>query len=252
MVGDGCTDHSAAVVAEFADKRLRWFDLPKAAGFGYANRNLALRQATGKLVAFLGHDNLLFPDHLAKLAQPFAQAQAQIAYSRPLWIRDDGVILPFFVNLNTPAARQSFMTRQNVLPATTVVYRRALHESVGMWPEDVRSSGDWAMWKRIVKLYPDGMRFVRQPTCLHFRAIWRDAKRWAPSPVAYLGAMRDAGRSWDEGLDLRLSAEAGLPQAQVAALMQAQGPGLIKRIRQATEKLGDVLAWSATLDPNFD
>ena len=90
VVGDGCTDHTAAVVGAFGDSRLRWFDLRKAEGFGYANRNIALREANGDVVAFLGHDNLYFPDHLERLLAPFANPDVHFAYSRPRrkWNRD--------------------------------------------------------------------------------------------------------------------------------------------------------------------
>jgi len=68
IVGDGCTDNSSAIVAAFNDSRIRWFDLPKAPYFGYANRNVVLRQASGEYIAFVTDDDLVFPDHLALLA----------------------------------------------------------------------------------------------------------------------------------------------------------------------------------------
>jgi glycosyltransferase involved in cell wall biosynthesis len=75
IVGDGCTDGTAELVAGFGDPRIRWFDLPKAPHFGYANRNVALKQAEGDLVAFIAHDDIWFPDHLELLSGPSSLAQ---------------------------------------------------------------------------------------------------------------------------------------------------------------------------------
>jgi glycosyltransferase involved in cell wall biosynthesis len=93
VVGDGCTDNTADVVAGFADPRIRWFDLTKAPHFGYANRNIALKQAEGELVAFMAHDDIVFDDHLALLAATLERSGAEWAYSRPLSVSSYGTVV---------------------------------------------------------------------------------------------------------------------------------------------------------------
>jgi glycosyltransferase involved in cell wall biosynthesis len=94
VVGDGCTDNSAFVVARFSDPRIRWLDLPKAPHFGYANRNIALKQAVGQYIAYVTDDDLVFPDHLSLLAGTLERAGAEWAYNRPLWVTTKGVVVP--------------------------------------------------------------------------------------------------------------------------------------------------------------
>ena len=99
VVGDGCTDDTADVVASFDDARIRWLDLPKAPHFGYANRNVALRLAAGAYIAFVTDDDLVFPDHLALLAATLEESGAEWVYNRPLWVTTDGLVVPFASNL---------------------------------------------------------------------------------------------------------------------------------------------------------
>ncbi len=47
VVGDGCSDDSAAIVAGFADARIRWINLPVNSGHQSAPNNEGLRQARG-------------------------------------------------------------------------------------------------------------------------------------------------------------------------------------------------------------
>ena len=99
IVGDGCTDGTAELVAGFGDPRIRWFDLPKAPHFGYANRNFALKQAEGDLVAFIAHDDIWFPDHLELLSGHLERGAAEWVYSRPLRVSTDGFVVPIGVKL---------------------------------------------------------------------------------------------------------------------------------------------------------
>ncbi|MGQ0673576.1 MAG: glycosyltransferase family 2 protein, partial [Hyphomicrobium sp.] len=185
VVGDGVSEETRRVVAGFDDVRIRFFDLPKAPHFGYANRNVALREARGDLIAFAADDDLWLPDHLAVMVPLFEDRRVDWAHSRPVWVSPDGLALPFFADLSDPIEFDAFLTQRNILPAATVVHRRACYETVGFWPEDVAEAGDWELWKRIL-LSSGGRRYTttRTPTCLHFKARRRVGESWGPPPLS--------------------------------------------------------------------
>ncbi len=251
VVGDGCTDGTADLMARYDDPRIRWFDLPKGPGFGYGNRNIALREAKGELIAFLGHDNLYFRDHLDRMDAMFAQPGVAFAYSRPLFIDDDGVIVPFYVNLQLNRVRREFKLLSNILPATPIVHRRQCLDEVGYWDETMESQADWDLWKRIFTAYPAGIRLQRLPTCLHFRASWRKDKVWAPAPYSYFRAMHAHGAWYPKPFDLNFPQGGPLAQERVWEMMVAEPNQFVAQLRANCDILEDHLAWSASMDQNF-
>jgi Glycosyl transferase family 2 len=248
VVGDGCTDDTATVVRSFDDARLRWFDLPKAPNFGYANRNLALREAQGELVAFMAHDDLLLTDHLARMAEPFADDGVEWAYSRPLWVADDGRIVPFAVDLRIAEQRHVFVTDHNSIPASCVVYRRRLHQRIGMWPEEIAGSGDWEMWKRMIDPSRGAnLAYVPEPTTLHFRADWRPTDAWGPPPLHAWLVVASAD-AWPDALRFEIP-DGVTAQAAAAARLSAEWT---QELRAAIAAAMDVLAWTTAADRSDD
>ncbi|MGZ5787509.1 MAG: glycosyltransferase family 2 protein, partial [Ramlibacter sp.] len=168
IVGDGCTDGTAGVVAQFDDARIRWFDLPKAPYFGYANRNVALKHAQGALVAYVGHDDLLFPDHLALLSRRLEEAGADWVYSRPLVASPEGIVVPLSGNLHNPDELDAFFQRDNFIPTACVLHRRACLKESGYWPEDVPAGADWHLWRRMIERGSrQNFAYEPVPTTLH-------------------------------------------------------------------------------------
>jgi glycosyltransferase involved in cell wall biosynthesis len=243
IVADGCTDDTLAVVSGFSDPRLRLFDLPKAAGFGYANRNLALREARGHYVAFAAHDDLWFPDHLAALGGTLDRTGLEWAYSQPLWVSTDGYVLPFFTNLGLTDEFQLFMTNSNTIPAQCVVHTRRLLEEVGYWPEDVSEAADWRLWQRMLRATAGKAVFVQMATGLHFSALWRKSRVSGSPDGQMLVDVAERAAWWPAALRLHLAGHQTEQQAAWTALVSQSD--WVPSVRTAISTVAGRIAWMA-------
>ena len=250
LVCDGCSADTAAVVEGFDDERIRFFDLPKAPGHGWANRNIALREARGELIAFLGDDDLLFPDHLERFAELFSHERIEWAYSRPLLMSDDGVLAPIAVDLRRPTEFERFMSQGNSVPPSCVVHRRSALDRYGYWPHELwdgaaASSIDWELWKRMVG--PAGgsnLGYLPIPTSVHFRAHWRDPRSWGVTGMQpWFERARDDW--WPPSLRLS-TAEADTPQSAAWERLTSDGDGWTSDVRSSVVTVVDGFAWEAT------
>ena len=246
VVGDGASEDTAALVRSFDDRRVRWFDFPKAPGAGYANRNRALREAQGSLIAYAQDDDIWMPDHLSQLGRIFQVApHASWTYSIALWVAWDGIVIPTFLNLKVPRHRHEFLHVRNSIPSTAVAHRRECFDRLGYWRETAEGAADWEMWKRII-LADGAERIVvlRLPTVLHFKAASRIDRPWLPAGrLRSLDLLSRVSDAWPRFLRLEVSGDAATPiQMRIEALMAAE-PALMQRLRAGTEQLADLLAW---------
>ncbi len=243
IVGDGCTDGTAELVAGFGDPRIQWFDLPKAPHFGYANRNVALKQAKGDLVAFIAHDDIWLPDHLELLSGHLERGAAEWAYSRPLWVSTDGFVVPVGVNLTNEDELEHFLTEANSIPAPCVMHRRGCLEDYGYWPEDEREAADWKLWGRIIE--GGGRRrlaFCRTPTVLHFKAPWRAGRTGFDPADAGLNAAALMDW-WPKALKLDIAPGVTEQRVFFEAIARGGAPWL-DGLRLATSDALDRIAWT--------
>ncbi|MCH7665853.1 MAG: glycosyltransferase [Acidobacteria bacterium] len=243
IVGDGCTDTTAEVVADFGDNRIRWYDLPKAPYYGYANRNIALREAKGELIAFAAHDDLFSPDHLELLASAIDETGVDWIYSRPLWVSTDGIIVPFCTNLNNADELDVFLNVGNTIPAPCVMHRSKCFDRSGYWPEDVPSAADWQLWVRIIN---DGDRanfsYLKTPTTLHFSADWKKSRHSAVNEVKAQLEIADEASWWPASLRHDIP-EDRTEQSVVFAAMTNGGNEWCRRVRKDVITVIDRLAW---------
>jgi glycosyltransferase involved in cell wall biosynthesis len=242
VVGDGAAPETAAVVQRYDDPRVRWFDLPKAPGYGYANRNIAMAESCGELVAFASDDDLMLPDHLERLGALFDDPQVQWAYSQALWVSTDGIAGPDLTNLSFDDERQVF-EQHNTISGGALVFRASAFPSRRCWPEETPVSGDWQQMRWLLRQYGlAGMRRLAEPTFLHFVAGQKGTRHSNFPLLAAWLSIADSAAWWPKELKPNLSGE--LPQAHYSRLLGSD-PALVRKLRSAAADLANRVALEA-------
>jgi glycosyltransferase involved in cell wall biosynthesis len=174
VVGDGCTDDSAEVVGALGDARVHWMNLPANSGHQSAPNNEGLRRATGEIVAYLGHDDLWLPHHLASAVRVLDEAGADVSYSLVACVGPGGR----FVAPSLPRPARGLYS-----PPSGMMHRRSVTERIGGWRDyrELRTTPDVELWRRAAQT-GHSFAFVPRLAALKFPASWRrDVYKTRPS-----------------------------------------------------------------------
>ena len=142
VVGDGCTDDLENVVRSIEDGRVRWINLPAHTGQQAGPNNRGLQEARGKFVAYLGHDDLWLPHHLACMTRALEAGGGDIAYSLVTNIPpyDGEVGVP-----SIPWPEQGLLA-----PPSCIVHRRGVTQTIGGWGDyrEMAVDPEQDLWRR--------------------------------------------------------------------------------------------------------
>ena len=175
VVGDGCTDESGDVVEAIGDARVRWLNLPTNTGHQWGPNNAGIREASGELIAYLGHDDLWLPSHL-ELVLRAIDGGARFAHGTTVhMIPEEG---PTFLRPETWAYEPG-----DWVPPTAVVHDRDLIDTVGPWrpaSETGLLDPDTDLWARMAAVVGPP-HWVRRTTNVKMAAaLRRDVYRDRP------------------------------------------------------------------------
>ena len=127
-MGDGCTDDSEKVVASFGDPRVRWHNLESNSGSQAIPNNKGLERARGKYVAYLGHDDIWHPKHLATMLAHLQRESADFAFGLAEVLGPPGSRIRTLSGLvQVPLPPGTW------LPPTSFVHETALARRIGGW-----------------------------------------------------------------------------------------------------------------------
>ena len=158
---DGSEDEIAPLMAE--DDRIRLLKNPKNSGAA-VSRNYALREAKGRLVAFLDSDDLWAPEKLEKQLEFMEKEGCSFCYTEYKEIDDrsqeTGVLI------SGPRKVSKLGMFAFCWPGClTVMYDR---EKVGLIQiEDIKKNNDYAMWLKVCRKAECYM--LREPLALYRR-----------------------------------------------------------------------------------
>lgn len=195
IVGDGVTDALRAVVRQLqaADRRIRFFDLPKGPRHGEVHRDLALREAQGRIVCYQSDDDLWLPGHLA--AMEAALETADFVGAMQVNVGTDDRVRGWWFDLARPEFTGPWVANSATNPFGSWAsmgfglsfaghrldaYRR-LPEGWTTTPPG-RSTDNY-MWQKFARAGWCRLTSLCWPVSLHFpapdRRDWTDARRTA-------------------------------------------------------------------------
>jgi glycosyltransferase involved in cell wall biosynthesis len=191
VIGDGCTDASAEVVRACGtgDPRVSWHNLAANGRCQAGPNNEGLRRARGEIIAYLGHDDLWLPHHLACLVAAVDQG-AVVARTKVVQINPEAP--PFAV----PPVGWQYHDGEWI-PPTCVGHRRDAALATGGWrfPSDTGNlDPESDLWSRLARRYGAPV-LVPHLTAVKFPAGFRrDVYRTRPNreQAAWLQRIRAA------------------------------------------------------------
>lgn len=169
VIGDGCTDDSASVVAAFDDPRITWHNLPSNSGSAAIPNATGVSMARGKYIAYLGHDDLWHPAHLETLTSALESSGAAVGFA----------LCAYYGAPETPIRQLRGAMIDGGVPKSfpspiTAMHRRDLIDKTGTW-RDYTETDAPPFTDLMQRAQAQGARFVstHRLTAFKFPAIWR-------------------------------------------------------------------------------
>jgi len=148
VLDDVTAEVDRILTQRMADSRIRFIRLGKTGGATVA-RNMGLVGARGAMIAILDSDDQWTPDHL-ELAVNYLEENHDVLLvgSRYQRVDSDGLNLGVAVRVPRRLVAVKMLVR-NAFCHSAVVYRRAVAESVGGYPDGVSIGEDYCLWLKL-------------------------------------------------------------------------------------------------------
>jgi len=154
VVDDGSTDGTAAAVAQFSDRGVRYIYQDNQGQGAALNRGI--REASGNLLAFLDADDTWLENKNQIQVEYLSNHPQVVMVSGLEWIwdvREDTRHISRRKPKNSTVLRRDIVIHNMVGNPSMVTLRREAIEHVGLFDHNIRWSPDWELWIRIVSCF---------------------------------------------------------------------------------------------------
>lgn len=154
LIVDDCSiDNSVKIIKNYCEKdvRIKLFTNEKNSGAA-ASRNLALREATGKWIAFLDSDDLWLPEKLEKQLNFMVDNDCKFSYTAYEHVNENKTPLNILV-MGPKELSKRKMFRYCYPGCLTVMYDCSDIGVVQVPDEIANGENDYAIWLKVVKFY---------------------------------------------------------------------------------------------------
>jgi glycosyltransferase involved in cell wall biosynthesis len=169
IVDDGSSDNTINVLNDIKDERLKVIQCKENQGVSKA-RNIGIMAAAGTYIAFQDSDDEWLPDKLEKQVHIIENSDADVGvvYSSFLKIKDDKEkqLIPGTKKLKLDGDILRSLSRGNVVGSPTMLIRKEVFDSVGMFDEKLIQVEDWDFVLRVSEKYK--FRFIKAPLVISY------------------------------------------------------------------------------------
>lgn len=164
IVDDGSSDNTKEIVMSIADERIKYI-WQKNQGIPAVTRNIGLKKAKGKYIAFLDSDDIWLPKKLEKQMKIFERNPNILLVSTNGYIfhtgdkRSKWILNLFF---DKKILFQNLL-RDNIIIASSVLMRSDVIQLVGFMDENpqIRASEDYDYWLRILNYKDESIMVIK-------------------------------------------------------------------------------------------
>ena len=156
VVDDGSTDNTGEIIRSFKDKRVKYIKKYKENKGSSVARNIGIKVARGKYIAFLDSDDEWLPEKLDKQIKVLQSESPEVGvvYSNLCYIDENGK------SMNKSLSRkkegyiyEDLLGRNYVGTPSTLLIKKVCFNQVGLFDDLLNAQEDWDMWIRIAKYY---------------------------------------------------------------------------------------------------